>query len=229
MAGLADAQQLEVNAAESLDQGLVMPAFGVEVFGQAVGQMRVSRVNIDLVKQVPVHVVAVRIGVCREQAHVLVQVERPAQRKIQSFLPMHPHQVAIDSLHGRSRRQTQHQVRIGPQFAGNNARDQQRGRLFVRLYNNFHGRDSTKSAPGWHQKKPAPLQRRRRAGPQATVMTPTSSSTAVWTREQNIVPSVTGRFHGSGARVGANPYEGNLRRISQPFSTYRRAGIRTFP
>ena len=65
--GFADAEELQVNAAEPLDRRLVAAAFLVQVFRQAVGQVGVPRINVHMAEQVVVHVVAVGVGVRREQ------------------------------------------------------------------------------------------------------------------------------------------------------------------
>ena len=57
----------------------------VEVGSKAIGQMRVARLDVHLIKQVMVHVMPVRIWVARKQADVFVEVEGPAEGEVQLF------------------------------------------------------------------------------------------------------------------------------------------------
>ena len=77
--GLADAEDLQVDAAAPLNGGLIAAAFLVQVGRQAVGQIGVPRVHVHVAEQVVIHVVPVRVRVRREQADILVEVERAAE------------------------------------------------------------------------------------------------------------------------------------------------------
>ena len=127
--GLADAEELEVNAAEALDGGLVAAAFLVEVGRQAVGQVGVPRVNVHVAEQVVVHVVAVGVRVGGEQADVLVEVEGAAEGEVELLGLVQADEVAIDALHRLAGGQAEDEVRVGAEFAGDDARDQARRRL----------------------------------------------------------------------------------------------------
>ena len=79
MTGPAYAEELEVNTAEFGNGGFITAALGLEVGRLAIGQMRVSRVRIDVPEKVFVHKVPVGTRVLRRQADVFVQVEGAAQ------------------------------------------------------------------------------------------------------------------------------------------------------
>ena len=79
MPGLADAEDLQVDPAAPLDGRLVAAAFLVQVAREAIGQVGVPRVHVHVAEQVVIHVVPVRVRVGREQADILVQIERAAE------------------------------------------------------------------------------------------------------------------------------------------------------
>ena len=136
--GLADAQELQVNAAEALDGGLVAAAFLVQVAREAIGQVGVPRINVHVAEQVVIHVVAVGVRVGGKQADILVEVERAAEREIKLLSLVHADEVAIDAFHRLAGRQPQNEMRVGAQLAGHNPAHQGRGRFLIRLYDDFH-------------------------------------------------------------------------------------------
>ena len=109
---------------QPLDGGLVAAAFLVEVGGQAVGQVGVPRVNVHVAEQVVIHVVPVRVRVGGEQADILVEVERAAEGEIELLGLVQADEVAIDAFHGLAGRQAEDELRVGAQFAGDDAGDQ---------------------------------------------------------------------------------------------------------
>ena len=151
--GLADAQQLQVNAAKALDGGFIAPAFLIQVRGQAVGQVRVPRVHVHMPEQVVVHVIAVGVRVRGEQPDIFIQVEGAAEREIELLLPVQAHQVLIDALHRAAGGQAQNQVRVGAQFAGHDSRHQGGGGFFIGLYDDFHGAQGKRRRPRTSQKR----------------------------------------------------------------------------
>jgi hypothetical protein len=74
------------------------------------------------------------------QAHVFVQIERPATREVETFLFMHVRQQGINPFHGPAGGQAEYKARVLPQGPGNQARDQPRGHVNIRLDNDFHGK-----------------------------------------------------------------------------------------
>jgi len=145
MARFADPEQLHVNAAEALNQSLILAAFGIEVFGETVGKMRVARVHVHVPKQMVIHVMAVGIGIGWKQTDVFVEVEGAAKGKIELLLLMKAHKIAIDTFHRFARSQAEHEVRIGTQLMGDDPRNERGGRFRVRLYDDFHGAYLTSS------------------------------------------------------------------------------------
>ena len=138
MPGFADAEQLQVNAAEPLDGGFVAAAFLVQVAREAIGQVGVPRINVHVAEQVVIHVVPIRVRVGREQADILVEVERAAEREVELLGLMDADEVAIDAFHRLAGRQAENEIRVGAQLAGDDASNQGRSGLLVRLYDYFH-------------------------------------------------------------------------------------------
>ncbi len=138
MPGLADAEDLQVDSPTPLDGGFVTAAFLVQVVREAVRQVGVPRVHIHVAEQVVIHVMPVRIRVGREQADILVQVERAAEREIELLHLVQANEVAIDAFHRLAGRQAEDEVRISAEFAGHDPRDQRRRGFLIRLYDDFH-------------------------------------------------------------------------------------------
>ena len=99
-----------------------------------------------MAEQVVVHVVAVGVGVGGEQADILVEVEGAAQGEVELLGLVQSDEVAIDPLHGLAGGQAQNEVRVGPEFAGDDASGQGGGGFVIRLYDDFHAPDSGKAA-----------------------------------------------------------------------------------
>src|ERR1035441_8885353 len=84
------------NAAAPLDGSLVTAAFLIQIARQAVGQMGIPGVHVHMAEQVVVHVVAVGVRVGREQADILIEVERAAEGEVELLSLVQPDEVAID-------------------------------------------------------------------------------------------------------------------------------------
>ena len=106
--GSSDAEELQVNAAKAGNGRFVASTLGVEVVRLAIRQVRIARIDIHVPKQAFVHVTPIRVRIVRCQADVFVQVKGAAQREIQAFFPMHPHQHLVNQLHRAPGRQAQH-------------------------------------------------------------------------------------------------------------------------
>jgi len=89
MPGLADAQQLQVNAAESLDGGFVAAAFLLQVGREAIGEVGVPRINVHVAEQLVIHVEAVGVLVGGKQADILIEVKRATEREVELLSLMH--------------------------------------------------------------------------------------------------------------------------------------------
>ncbi len=75
-----------VDSACQGDGRLVAPGLGLEVCGQAVGQMGVGEVDVDVIEEPLAHIAVVRSRVLRSQTHVLVEVEGSTAGKVETFL-----------------------------------------------------------------------------------------------------------------------------------------------
>ena len=70
----AQAQQLQIRAAEAIDNGIVPGALGVRVRVHAIGDVAVGLVDIHMVKQVRTHEIGVALVMILGKAHILVQI-----------------------------------------------------------------------------------------------------------------------------------------------------------
>ena len=70
----AEGQQLEISAAEGVDDGIVPGALRFGVGVHAVGDVAVILIDVHMVEQVGAHKVSIALVVILGQAHVLVQV-----------------------------------------------------------------------------------------------------------------------------------------------------------
>ena len=83
MAGLSDAEYLEVYAACFANEGFVVLSFGFVVPGHSVRDVGSGRVDICAIEEVPVHVRSVGVLVSGWQADIFVQVEGCALREVE--------------------------------------------------------------------------------------------------------------------------------------------------
>ena len=103
--------------------------------------MRIARVDVDLGKEVLVHVEPVAVRTAGREPHVFVEIERAAEGEIQVLFPMLADQLGINSLHRPAGGQPQHQERVGPHLVGDDSRRQVRGRSGILSYDDFHSAD----------------------------------------------------------------------------------------
>src|SRR5699024_12673715 len=73
MAVMADAQQLQINAAHTLNDVVITSTFRFGVHVGAVGQVDGSGVDIDQIEQIAVHEAPVALGMLAGETTVLVQ------------------------------------------------------------------------------------------------------------------------------------------------------------
>ena len=106
----ADAQQLQVDAAQLVDDTVVTGTLGGSVQIGAVRQVGLGRVDIHLAEQVLIHEIPVALGMLLGQAAVLVQIDGGHLRKIDVALVVPVHQLCIRAHGGAAGRQTQHAV-----------------------------------------------------------------------------------------------------------------------
>jgi hypothetical protein len=138
VSGLADAQELEVDAAGFLNEGFVSAAFGFEVVGDAIWQMCFFNIDVHAAKQVLAHVFMVGMRIGRSEADVFIEVEGHAFRKIKFLVRVQPRQLAIDALHRFAGSQTEHEPRVRSEVMGDDPGDERGGGCFGALNDNFH-------------------------------------------------------------------------------------------
>ena len=115
----ADAEKLQINAAQRPDQLVVTAALRLDVLRHAVRDVCVCLVDVDVVEQVGVHEVAVALLVVACQALVLVQVNRADLAEIQVALLVPLDQLLVGADRRRARGKPQHTVRLHNDLCGN--------------------------------------------------------------------------------------------------------------
>ena len=130
-----DAQHLQIDAAGRANLLLVAPAELRDVPGQAVGNMHILFLNIDVAEKVFPHEAVVGRPVFRRQAHILIQVERRHAPPVEVQLD----QLAVQEQRRAARGQAQHGVRLPAQQARHEARGNPAGSGGGGLDDNFHG------------------------------------------------------------------------------------------
>ena len=74
----------------------------------ALQQVDVLRLNVDMVKKVLMHVMAVRVAVGATEPQVFVQVEAPHASKRKRLVSMQANQLCVQRLHRAARGKAQH-------------------------------------------------------------------------------------------------------------------------
>lgn len=135
----ADAQDLNVDAADFLDSPLIPIAERPIVAGGTGGNVDVLPGNVDVLKEVLVHEVMVALRVVGHQAHILVEVEGRHLREVQSFFLVHAGQFLVQTQGARAGGQADHGVRLAVEDAGH-FDGRQTTDVVIRLGNDdFHG------------------------------------------------------------------------------------------
>mgnify|MGYP003300403364 CR=1 FL=1 len=114
VAVVADAQQLQIHAADSLDDGIVLSAGGLGIGILTVGNVDGIGTDIHMVEQVLVHEVPVALVVGAGQAAVLVQVDGGdlSEAQIADLVPVLD-QALVGADGGAAGGQTQNAVGLG--------------------------------------------------------------------------------------------------------------------
>ena len=107
---VADAQQLQVDAAHALDHIIIAGALSCGVQIGAVRQIDALRADVHQIKQVAVHKAPVALRMLSGQAAVLVQVDGGDFREVNVILVVPFHQLLVDAHGGAAGGQTQHAV-----------------------------------------------------------------------------------------------------------------------
>ena len=107
---LTDTQNLQVNAAQRGNQRLVASALGSAVLGQTVGNIGVCLVDVDMVKQMVVHEIAIALIVIGGDGVVFIQIDGADSGEIQLAGLILLDQAGIHTLGGGAGGKTQHAV-----------------------------------------------------------------------------------------------------------------------
>ena len=81
MAFGTDTENLQVDSPACFDQPFIVSRAGVQVLHVRLGQMGKRRVNIDILKQMVLHVMVIAAGVIRGQTDILIQIKTGDMRK----------------------------------------------------------------------------------------------------------------------------------------------------
>ena len=110
VAVVADAQQLQVDAADALDDSVIAGALALGIHVGAVGQVDGFGADVDQIEQVAVHEAPVAFGMLLGQAAVLVQVDAGDLGEVQVALVVPLDQLFIGTHGGAAGGQAQHAV-----------------------------------------------------------------------------------------------------------------------
>ena len=107
---VADAQQLQVNAADTVDDGVIAGALGRSVEVRAIRQVDGLGADVHMVKQGAVHEAPIALGVLLRQAAVLVQVDGRDLGEVDIALVVPLDQLLVGAHGGAAGSQAQHAV-----------------------------------------------------------------------------------------------------------------------
>ena len=110
VAVVADAQQLQVHAADTVDDGVIAGALGRSVEVRAIGQVDGLGADVHMVKQVAVHKAPIALGVLLRQAAVLVQIDGRDLGEVNIALVVPLDQLLVGAHGGAAGSQAQHAV-----------------------------------------------------------------------------------------------------------------------
>ena len=122
VAVVADAEQLQVHAAERFDERFIAGGFRLEVLRKAVRHMRVRLVDVDVVEQVVVHEIAVAVRVVAGKPAVFVEVDRPHAGEVEEPLFAALDQFFVCADGRRARRKAEHAVGLQVHLRADHAR-----------------------------------------------------------------------------------------------------------
>ena len=134
VAVVADAEELDVNAAGLLDSAVVGVDAVLDVEGLGVGGVSLGHIDVHVVKEVLLHEVAVALGMGALQAAIFVEVERLALGEAEVACLIALHQVGVQADGGGARCQAQDTVRLGLDDGGDLVGGQS-AHLFIRVGN----------------------------------------------------------------------------------------------
>src|SRR6478672_4445984 len=99
MPGFSDAKNLEIDSAGSLDGSFVLSSGLRKIFPCHVSlrDVYVLGLNVDVVEKILPHEPVVAVDAVRTHRIVFVEVERHDVGEVESFLPVHPYQLAVDA------------------------------------------------------------------------------------------------------------------------------------
>ena len=114
-----DPEKLKINAAQIRYQFIITFAFFFYAPGNTVRNIRICLVNIDMVKQIVVHEIAVALIMGSRKAAILIQISGFYPGKIKQAIFIPPDQFSVSPDRGGPGRQSQHTIR----FQNNNGRN----------------------------------------------------------------------------------------------------------
>ena len=112
MSIVADAEQLQIDAAERLNKALIAHSLFFKVICVAVRHMCVRLVDIHVVKEVVVHEIAVAVRVRIVQTAVFVEVYGAHFGKVQYAVLITLYKIFVGANRRRACCKTQHAVRL---------------------------------------------------------------------------------------------------------------------
>ncbi len=139
MAGLTDAQELQVQPAGIPDALLVLGGSGAKIRRHTIGHMGFGEVHIHPAEKVAIHVKAIRVLVLCRNTDILVEVEGTAGREIQPFVLVGGDEPVINPLHCAAGSQAEDEIGFGAQTGGDQPAGEVRGLIGARSNDNFHG------------------------------------------------------------------------------------------
>ena len=135
----AKAQQLQVSAAEGVDDGIVAGALTGGIRVHAVGDVAVGLIDVHMVKQVGAHEVGIALVMVLGQAHILVQVDGLDLREVQVAGLILGNQLLIGAHRAAAGSQAQHTVGLQINLGGDDVGGLPAHILIVLGANQSHG------------------------------------------------------------------------------------------
>ena len=115
----ADAEKLEVDTAERMDELVVVVALGLPVGGKTVRDICAVFIDVDMVKEIMVHEIAVALFMLRRKAAVFVEIYRADILEIQIALFIPFDQLAVHAERRRTGCKSQDRIGLLNDLGGN--------------------------------------------------------------------------------------------------------------
>ena len=127
VAGAADAQNLQVDAAAAADLLFVAQAilFGFLDGDRSIGNVDILRLDVDVVEKGLLHPAAIALRVVRAHRIIFIEVERDDTREVEAGFVVQADQFAVEPDRGRAGRQAKDRRTVGRIVLPNDALDHQ--------------------------------------------------------------------------------------------------------